>query len=90
MRQPLSTEKEEPIEGRLQANEGSVHYKLVGKYLTPSYSNSSGWDLERLLQDNCVIYYYDSEMGEEIESVYEEYRPPEAIQLELSTYRTYL
>lgn len=75
-----SGEKDEPLEGTLEADKDSTHYKLVGKYLAASYSDNYGWDLNRLFQNEC---YENGGMIENCE-------PTDAIQLEITTYGTFL
>lgn len=85
-----SAEKDEPMDGTLEADKDSNHYKAVGKYLATSYTDSDGWDLDKLYLDPCIDYEYNSETGEETEVVDQDCTPLDAIQLELSTYGTYL
>lgn len=90
LNQDYSAEKEEPMEGTLEADENSNHYKAVGKYIATAYSDSDGWDLDRFLNDSCIGYDYNFETGEEIEFTIEDCTPPDTVQLELSTFGTYL
>lgn len=85
-----SAEKDEPMEGTLEADKDSNHYKAVGKYLATSYTDSDGWDLDMLYLDHCIDYEYNFDTGEVIETVDEDCTPADKIQLELSTYGTYL
>lgn len=85
-----AAEKDEPMEGTLTADENSEHYKLVGKYIATSFSGSNGESLSDFLIDSCIEYDYNFETQEEIETIDEDCTPPDTIQLELSTYGTYL
>lgn len=88
--QSYSAEKDEPMEGTLEADEDSTHYKIVGKYSAKSYSDLYGNTLEDFFLDSCIEYDYNYETGEETEYVDENCIPADELILELSTFGTYL
>jgi hypothetical protein len=85
-----AAEKDEPMEGTLEADETSNHYKIIGKYLATSFDGSDGSNLNDLLIESCVDYSYNYETQEEIKIIDEDCTSADTIQLELSTYGTYL
>ena len=85
-----AAEKDAPMKGTLTADENSDHYKMVGKYIATSFSGSDGESLSDLLIESCIEYDYNFETQEEIKTLYEDCTPPDTIQLELTTYGTYL
>ena len=85
-----SAEKDEPMDGTLDADINSNHYKAVGLFLASAYTDSDGWDLNMVYQEPCIDYSYDHTTGEETETINEDCTPLDSIQLELSTFGTYL
>lgn len=85
-----SADKDEAMDETTSADEDSNHYKLVRNWRATSYNDSDGGTLSSWLEDYCRYDYYNPETGEWEDTIDEDCTIPSGIQVNISTFGTYV